>query len=126
MIGSRRIFANVVTSESGIKSGVKKLKLENTITEFTKGGGAARYFVGLYGGGQPVLRVQGKMTENDKALFTFETRRSGTSAGARMTGAFMKDEDIQIQDIHSLVLGPVRFHVGHRREVPAAIVLDFA
>jgi hypothetical protein len=80
------------------------LKLENTIVEFVKGGGAARYFVGLYGGGQPVLRVQGKLTEGDKTLFTYEARRSGTSAGARMGGVFMKDEDIQSEDIRSMVL----------------------
>jgi len=104
MLVSRKIFANVVTRESDIKPGAKALKLENTITEFTKGGGAARYFVGLYGGGQPVLRVQGKMNEGEKPLFTFEARRSGVSAGARMTGVFMKDEDIQIQDIRSMVL----------------------
>lgn len=104
MLEERQIFAAVVTRESDIKPGVKVLKLENTITEFAKGGGAARYFAGLYGGGQPVLRVQGKMTEGDKTLFTYEARRSGTSAGARMTGVFMKDEDIQIQDIRSLVL----------------------
>ena len=94
LISSRKIFANVVTRDSEIKPEAKTLKLENTITEFTKGGGAARYFVGLYGGGQRVLRVQGKMLD----------RRSGVSAGARMTGVFMKDEDIQIQDIHSMVL----------------------
>jgi hypothetical protein len=83
---------------------VKSLKLESTITEFTKGGGAARYFVGLYGGGQPVLRVQGKMADGDKPVFTFEARRSGVSAGARMSGVFMKDEDIQMEDIRSMVL----------------------
>lgn len=104
LVGSRKIFANVVTREADLKPGVKTLKWENTITEFTKGGGAARYFVGLYGGGQPVLRVQGRLTEGDKALFTFEARRSGVSAGARMSGVFMKDEDIQIQDIHSMAL----------------------
>jgi len=104
MIGSRKIFNNVVTRETDIKPGMKTLKLENTITEFTKGGGAARYFVGLYGGGQPVLRVEGRINESEKPLFTFVARRSGVSAGARMTGAFMKDEDIQIQDIRSLVL----------------------
>src|SRR6266700_6234148 len=103
-INSKKIFNNVVTRESDLKPDVKSLKLENTITEFTKGGGAARYFVGLYGGGQPVLRVQGKMLDGDKALFAFEARRSGVSAGARMTGVFMKDEDIQIQDIHSMAL----------------------
>src|SRR5258707_1144708 len=104
MLVSRKIFANVVTSESDIKPGAKALKLENTITEFTKGGGAARYFAGLYGGGQPVLRVQGKITDGNKSLFTFEARRSGVSAGARMSGVFMKDEDIQMEDIRSMVL----------------------
>lgn len=93
-----------MTSESEIKPGAKTLRLDNTITEYSKGGGGARYFVGLYGGGQPVLRVQGKMTEGDKALFTYEARRSGVSAGARMGGAFMKDEDIQIEDIRSMAL----------------------
>jgi len=103
-INSKKIFNNVVTRESDLKPDVKSLKLENTITEFTKGGGAARYFVGLYGGGQPVLRVQGKVTDGDKPLFTFEARRSGVSAGARMSGVFMKDEDIQMEDIRSMVL----------------------
>ena len=79
-------------------------KLENTIVEYPKVGGAARYFVGLYGGGQPVLRVHGKMTDGDKTVFTFEARRSGTSAGSRLGGAFMKDEDIQIEDVRSMVL----------------------
>jgi hypothetical protein len=103
-INAKKIFNNVVTRESDLKPDVKSLKLESTITEFTKGGGAARYFVGLYGGGQPVLRVQGKMTGADKPLFTFEARRSGVSAGARMSGVFMKDEDIQMEDIRSMVL----------------------
>jgi hypothetical protein len=103
-INAKKIFNNVVTRESDLKPDVKSLKLENTITEFTKGGGAARYFVGLYGGGQPVLRVQGKMTDGDKPVFTFEARRSGVSAGARMSGVFMKDEDIQMEDIRSMVL----------------------
>ncbi len=103
-LNERRIFANVVTMESEIKPGAKALKLENTITEFTKGGGAARYWVGLYGGGQPVLRVQGKMTDGDKEVFRFELRRTGTSAGARMGGVFMKDEDIQTEDVRSMVL----------------------
>src|SRR5216683_2594820 len=103
-ISSKKIFNNVVTRESHLKPDVKSLKLENTITEFTKGGGAARYFVGLYGGGQPVLRVQGKMTDGDKPVFTFEARRSGVSAGARMSGVFMKYEDIQMEDIRSMVL----------------------
>lgn len=104
MIAAKKIFANVVTEESALKPDAKTLKLVNTITEFSRGGGAARYFAGLYGAGQPVLRVQGKMTNGDKTEFTFEARRSGTSGGARMGGGMMKDEDIQIQDIHSMVL----------------------
>ena len=48
-LGERRLFTNVVTKESEIKPDAKVLKMENTITEFAKGGGAARYFVGLYG-----------------------------------------------------------------------------
>ncbi len=104
MISPKKIFANVVTREGDVKPGVKTLKLENTITEFSRGGGAARFFVGLYGGGQPVLRVQGKMTDGDKTVFTFEARRSGTSGGARMGGGYMKDEDIQIEDIRSMSL----------------------
>jgi len=44
------------------------------------------------------------MTGADKPLFTFEARRSGVSAGARMSGVFMKDEDIQMEDIRSMVL----------------------
>jgi len=100
----KRVFANVVTSQSEIKPSARTLTLENTILQYSKGGGAARYWVGLYGGGQPVLRVQGKMTDAAKPVFTFEAQRSGTSAGARMTGAFMKDEDIQKEDIRSLVI----------------------
>lgn len=104
MIGTRGIFAKVVTQESELKPGAKVLKMENTITEFSKGGGAGRYFGGLYGGGQPVLRVQGRMSDGEKTMFSYEARRSGTSAGARMGGAFMKDEDIQIEDVRSMAL----------------------
>lgn len=103
-IKARNIFTSVVTQESEIKPGAKVLRMENTITEFVKGGGAARYFVGMYGGGQPVLRVEGKMTDATKPVFTYQARRSGVSAGSRVGGAFMRDEDIQIQDIRSMSL----------------------
>jgi hypothetical protein len=102
-ITEKKIFASVVTSESDIKPGSKALRWDNTIVEYTKGGGGARYFVGLYGGGQPAIKVRGKMAEGEKALFTFDGRRSGVSAGARMGGAFMTDEAIQAEDIRSLV-----------------------
>lgn len=101
---SRGVFTNIVMQEAEIKPGARVLKLENTITEYTKGGGAARYWVGLYGGGQPALRVVGRLTGEEKELFTYQARRSGVSAGARMGGAWMKDEDIQIQDIRSMTL----------------------
>ena len=74
-LSERKIFPKVVTRESDLNADAKTLKLESTITEFTKGGGAARYFAGLYGGGQPVLHVQGRMTDGDKPVFTFEARR---------------------------------------------------
>lgn len=101
---SVNLFPNVVTKESDLNPAARTLKLENTIIEYAKGGGGARYFAGLYGGGQPVLRVGGKMTDGVKTVFTFEARRSGVSAGARMGGAFMKDVDIQLEDIRSLTL----------------------
>ena len=104
MLTSKNVFPIIVTREADIKPGAKTLKLENNIVEYSKGGGGARFWVGMYGGGQPVLRVQGKMTDGNKAVFTFEARRSGVSAGARIGGAYMKDEDIQIEDIRSLAL----------------------
>ncbi len=103
-LNGKGLFMDIVTRESDIKTNAHILRLENTITEYSKGGGGARYFVGLYGGGQPVLRVQGKLLDGDKPLFTYDARRSGVSAGARLGGAFMKDEDIQIEDIRSMVL----------------------
>jgi hypothetical protein len=101
-VSRKGIFANVVTSESAIKPGAKVLKLENTITEYSKGGGAGRYFAGIYGAGQPNLRVDGTMVDGDKPVFTFEMRRSGASAAGRLSGGFMRDEDVQIEDMHSM------------------------
>lgn len=103
-LGAKGMFTNVVMRESDIKPGAHVYKLENTIIEYAKGGGAARYWAGLYGAGQPVLRVRGKLTDGDKVLFTYEAYRSGVSAGARLSGAFMSDVDIQLDDIRSLVL----------------------
>lgn len=101
---SRGVFPKVVVSESEVPTGARVLKLENTIVEYKKGGGGARYFVGMYGGGQPVVRVLGKMTEGDKTVFEFDMRRSGVSGSARVFGGYMKDTDIQLQDIRSLAL----------------------
>jgi len=98
------LFKEVVMKEPESSPGTRRLKLENTIVEYAKGGGAARYWAGLYGAGQPRLRVEGKLMDGDKAVFTYKAFRSGTSAGARMGGAFMKDVDIQLEDIRSMVL----------------------
>jgi hypothetical protein len=103
-IASRGMFTNVVSSESEISPGARVLKLENTIVEYTKGGGAARYWAGAYGAGQPAVRVEGRMTDGDKPVFTYAARRSGVSSSSRMIGGFLKDEDIQLKDIRSLTL----------------------
>ena len=42
-----------------------------------KGGGAARYWAGLYGAGQPVVKVRGLVYDGDKLVFVSEARRSG-------------------------------------------------
>ncbi len=119
-LGERRVFANIVTRESDIKPGAKVLKLQNTITEFSKGGGAARYFAGLYGAGQPNLRVAGVMTDGDRKVFTYEGRRSGVTANARLSGGFMKDEDVQIGDIRSLTLDLSDFITVIAKKYPGA------
>ena len=103
-VREHQIFSRVVTSPAEVKPEEKTLRLQNTITEFSKGGGAARYFAGLYGAGQPVLRVSGEFKEGDQTDGRFEARRSGASGSARMFGGVMKDEDVQINDIRSLVL----------------------
>ena len=103
-IRSQGIFANVVTDLSDAKKSGRVLNLEMTIVEYAKGGGGARYWAGIYGAGQPVLRVQGQMVDRDKKLFAFDGKRSGVSAGARMFGAFKTDVDIQLEDIRSLTL----------------------
>lgn len=103
-LNQQKLFANVVVRDSDIKPGAKTLTFENTITEFAKGGGAARFMAGEFGAGQPVLRVEGRLLDGAKPVFTYESRRTGVSAGARMVGSFMKDEDIQAEDIRSIVL----------------------
>ena len=103
-VAGRGVFANVVTKEDDIKPGARVLRLDHTITEYRKGGGAARYWAGLYGAGQPVIRVSGTAKEGDREVFNYEARRSGVSASARMVGGFKTDVDIQTRDIQSLAL----------------------
>ncbi|HYG22926.1 MAG TPA: hypothetical protein VEH04_09100 [Verrucomicrobiae bacterium] len=103
-IRARQLFATVVTNESALPANARYLTMENTIVEYSKGGGAARYFAGMYGAGQPVLRVQGRMTDAGQEKFAFDVRRSGVSSSSRMWGGFMKDEDVQVGDIRSMTL----------------------
>jgi hypothetical protein len=86
-----------VTREADIKPGSRTLTLEHTIIEYEKGGGAARYFGGLYGAGQPVIKVRGQMSDAGRSLFRFEARRSGVGAKSRLV--MMDDREIQTRDI---------------------------
>jgi hypothetical protein len=97
-----KLFATVMTRSEDVKSGAKSLKLENTIIEFSKGGGAARHFGGPFGGGQPVIKVRGQIFDGDKLVCVFEIKRSGESAEARMVGEAMSSEEIQRNDIRVL------------------------
>jgi hypothetical protein len=97
-----QVFKRVVQSTNDIPAGSKVLRLENNIYHHEKGGGGARFFAGLYGAGQPVIKVLGKMSEDEKPLFRYDMTRSGESGGARMGGVYMSDESIQTEDIRDL------------------------
>jgi hypothetical protein len=101
-IRTRSVFASVVTREADVPPGSRVLRLETTIVEYEKGGGGARWFAGLYGAGQPVIRLQGRLSAADRALFLFESRRSGQSGGARWLGGYRSDREIQQEDIRHL------------------------
>ena len=96
------VFKSVVTSTNDVPAGAKLLTVNNEIYHHEKGGGGARYWVGLYGGGQPVIKVSGNMAAQNEPQFRYLIERSGESAGARIGGVFMSDEDIQTQDVKDL------------------------
>jgi hypothetical protein len=104
LIKAKGIYQNVVTKESEIPPSGRTLRLDNTITEYKTGGGAARYFAGVYGAGQPVLTVMGSLKDGTREVFSYQARRSGVSGSARVFGGFKSDEDIQLKDIRSMVL----------------------
>ncbi|HEX4343498.1 MAG TPA: hypothetical protein VH255_08910 [Verrucomicrobiae bacterium] len=95
------LFPTVLRGMPGDASG-KNLRLTNTIIEYEKGGGGARYFIGLYGGGQPKIKVHGEMYDNDKLVFVFEAKRSGEGADAHFNGVFKSDISIQTHDIFDM------------------------
>jgi hypothetical protein len=101
-LGTTKLFATVTTRADDAKPGSKCLKMENTIIEYEKGGGGARYFAGMFGGGQPVIKVQGQILDGDKLMCVYQVKRSGESVGARLGGVFMSDEEIQRNDIRDL------------------------
>jgi len=98
-IQGKQVLGAVVTKESDIKPDGKTLRLENT----------ARYWAGLYGAGQPVIKVRGRMTDGEAPLFLFEIRRSGVGAGAKWLGGYKSDRDIQANDIRDLAKGMAEF-----------------
>ena len=103
------LFASVVLRPEEIRPNSRVLTMENTIIEYEKGGGGARYWAGLYGAGQPVIKVRGQLTAGGQSLFQYEARRSGESGGARMMGGYLSDERIQREDIHDLALDVAGF-----------------
>jgi hypothetical protein len=96
------LFKAVAISTNDIPAGSRCLSLQNTIVEYEKGGGGARYFAGVFGAGQPVIKVRGLMYDGDRLVFVFEAKRSGESPSARLNGAFMSDQEIQQYDIRDL------------------------
>ena len=104
-----KLFATVTTRAEEVKPSSKSLKLESTITEYEEGSGAGRYFVGVFGGGQPVIKVRGRILDGEKLVCVFEIRRSGESAEAKVAGGAMIDEDIQREDITVLARDVANF-----------------
>ena len=98
-----RLFPAVLTSEAQLEPRGRVLRLQQTIVEYEKGGGAARFFAGLYGAGQPVITVRGRLVgDGDRPLVLYEARRSGDSGSARIFGGYRGDKAIQEEDIKDL------------------------
>lgn len=112
---AKGVFPAVVVSTSEIKPGTPGLRLENTIIEYEKGGGGARFFAGLYGAGQPVIRVRGRMLDRDRLVFAYEARRSGDAGTARLFGGYRSDKAIQEEDIRDLAVDLADFIVRNRK-----------
>jgi hypothetical protein len=82
-----KLFDTVTTKSEDVKAKAKTLKLDNTIIEFSKGGGAARHFGGPFGaGGQPVIKVRGQIYDGDKLVCVYEIKRSGRISRSQGNG----------------------------------------
>lgn len=112
---AKNLFSTVAVNEADLKAGRRALRLGSTIVEYEKGGGGARFFAGLYGAGQPVIRVRGRVTDGDRLVFAFEARRSGDSGLARMFGGYRGDKEIQEEDIRDLAQDLADFMVRNGR-----------
>ena len=99
---AKGMFPTIAVGTADLKPGTRVLRLETTIVAYEKGGGAARFFAGLYGAGQPVIGVRGRVTDGDRQVFLFEARRSGDSGTARLFGGYRSDKAIQEEDIRDL------------------------
>src|SRR5579863_7588471 len=110
MLDQKRIFANVMVEKPPANAALKILKLTNTVVDYSKGSYTGRYFAGLFGGGQPVFRVEGVATDGENAVFKYTIERHGTSFAARTdtpllpTPSTITLEQIQQQDIYSMSL----------------------
>src|SRR6185503_9934022 len=96
------VFKQVRVGNGTSAADSRVLRLENTIAEYERGGGGARYFAGIYGAGQPKIRVRTVIFTGGKVAFQCETTRSGESEGARRYGVFKSDQSIQREDIDDL------------------------
>lgn len=112
---AKGVFGTVTASESEVKPGARVLRLANTIVEYEKGGGGARFFAGLYGAGQPVIRVQGRLTDGARPVLLFVARRSGDTGLARVFGGYRSDQAIQEEDIKDLAVDLADFIVRNGR-----------
>ena len=101
---AKNVAAIITTNQADIRSGARVLRLENTIVEYEKGGGGARFFAGLYGAGQPVIRVRGRLTDGSKPVLLYIARRSGDTGLARAFGGYRSDRAIQEEDIKDLAV----------------------
>jgi hypothetical protein len=101
---ARNLFT-VVQNPADVKPGGRLLRLDSTIVEFEKGGGAARFWAGGYGAGHPVIKVRGQLTADGRPLFVYEARRSSVATSARIFGGYRGDKAIQTEDIKHLAKG---------------------
>ena len=106
---AKNVAATVTTTLADVRAGARVLRLENTIVEYEKGGGGARFFAGVYGAGQPVLRVRGRLTDGNKPVLLYIARRSGDTGLARAFGGYRSDQAIQEEDIKDLAVDLAEF-----------------